>query len=84
MFIFIYVFTFFDLALHLLLFYPPNSPPLPSSLCPAEVSLVEDDAEYRFTFPTPPDVVSPPILSFTDVSFGYPGGPELFHDLNFG
>ncbi len=28
--------------------------------------------------------VSPPILGFTDVEFGYPGGPVLFRDLNFG
>ena len=27
---------------------------------------------------------SPPILGFTDVDFGYPGGPTLFHNLNFG
>ena len=31
-----------------------------------------------------PDPVVPPILAFNDVSFGYPGGPTLFHDLNFG
>lgn len=31
-----------------------------------------------------PDPVAPPILAFNDVSFGYPGGPTLFHDLNFG
>ena len=36
---------------------------------------------YRFPAPSP---VSPPILSFNDVSFGYPGGPTLFHNLNFG
>jgi len=50
----------------------------------AEVSTVEMDPAYRFEFPTPPDAVSPPVLSFTDVAFAYPGGPELFHDLNFG
>ncbi len=38
---------------------------------------------------TPPTLVidaavSPPILSFTDVDFAYPGGPTLFRDLNFG
>lgn len=27
---------------------------------------------------------SPPILSFTDVDFAYPGGPNLFNNLNFG
>ena len=45
---------------------------------------MEDDPAYQFRFPDPPDGASPPILSFTDVSFGYPGGPTLFHDLNFG
>ncbi len=35
----------------------------------------------RFPDPSP---VSPPILSFNDVSFGYPGGPTLFRNLNFG
>jgi ATP-binding cassette, subfamily F, member 3 len=50
----------------------------------AEVSMVEDDPEYRFVFPTPPDPVGPSLLSFTDVSFAYPGGPELFTNLNFG
>jgi hypothetical protein len=48
------------------------------------VSVVADDPEYQFAFPTPHDVVSPPVLSFNDVAFAYPGGPELFHDLNFG
>lgn len=28
--------------------------------------------------------MSPPILGFHNVSFGYPGGRQLFHDLNFG
>ncbi|KAI9094979.1 P-loop containing nucleoside triphosphate hydrolase protein [Phlyctochytrium arcticum] len=26
----------------------------------------------------------PPVLKFRDVSFNYPGGRQLFHDLNFG
>ncbi|GAB4813067.1 hypothetical protein N2152v2_000113 [Parachlorella kessleri] len=50
----------------------------------AHVELVEEDPQYVFRFPTPPDAVSPPVLSFTDVDFGYPGGPTLFKDLNFG
>lgn len=50
----------------------------------AEVSVMEVDPQYRFEFPTPTDSVSPPVLSFTDVTFSYPGGPELFRDLNFG
>ncbi len=45
---------------------------------------VERDPEYMFSFPDPGAAISPPIISFTDVSFGYPGGPELFHDLDFG
>jgi len=28
--------------------------------------------------------VAPPILGFNNVRFGYPGGPELFRELNFG
>ena len=48
------------------------------------MELVEEDPQYLFRFPTPPDAVSPPVLSFTDVDFGYPGGPTLFKDLNFG
>ena len=31
-----------------------------------------------------PDSVSPPVLGFTDVDFGYPNGPTLFKGLNFG
>ena len=38
-------------------------------------------AWHRFPAPSP---VSPPILSFNDVSFGYPGGPTLFRNLDFG
>jgi hypothetical protein len=44
---------------------------------------VEEDPQYQFRFPEP-DTVSPPILGFHNVSFGYPGGRQLFHDLNFG
>ena len=44
---------------------------------------VEEDPQYQFRFPEP-DTVSPPILGFHNVSFGYPGGRRLFHDLNFG
>ena len=35
----------------------------------------------RFPNPSP---VAPPILGFNNVSFGYPGGPVLYRDLNFG
>lgn len=46
-------------------------------------SNVEEDPQYQFKFPDPGEV-APPILGFNDVAFGYPGGPQLFHDLNFG
>ncbi|GJP45713.1 hypothetical protein CLOM_g5061 [Closterium sp. NIES-68] len=48
------------------------------------VDSVVADPEYRFEFPTPEDRPQAPIISFTDVSFGYPGGPLLFKNLNFG
>ena len=44
---------------------------------------IEEDPQYQFRFPEP-DTVSPPILGFHGVSFGYPGRRQLFHDLNFG
>ena len=50
---------------------------------PALSRFIEEDPDYQFRFPEP-DTVSPPILGFHDVSFGYPGGPQLFHNLNFG
>ncbi|KAK9806400.1 hypothetical protein WJX73_002265 [Symbiochloris irregularis] len=49
----------------------------------ADIQMVEDDPEYIFRFPEP-EVVSPPILGFTDVDFNYPDGPVLFRNLNFG
>lgn len=48
------------------------------------VDSVISDPEYRFEFPTPEDRPSAPIISFNDVSFGYPGGPPIFKNLNFG
>jgi ATP-binding cassette subfamily F protein 3 len=59
-------------------------PPLFHTHTHTEVSLMEADPAYLFRFPTPPDLPAPPILGFTDVDFGYPGGPTLFHNLNFG
>jgi len=50
----------------------------------AEVEVIEEDPEYVFNFPDPPDPVSPPIIGFNDVCFNYPGGPTLFKNLNFG
>lgn len=43
-----------------------------------------NDPDYKFDFPTPDDKPGPPIISFSDASFGYPGGPLLFKNLNFG
>ena len=47
----------------------------------AKVATDVQRAKRRFPDPSP---VSPPILSFNDVSFGYPGGPTLFRNLSFG
>ncbi|KAJ8498968.1 hypothetical protein OPV22_009520 [Ensete ventricosum] len=48
------------------------------------VDAVINDPDYKFDFPTPDDRPGLPIISFSDVSFGYPGGPLLFKNLNFG
>lgn len=48
------------------------------------VDEVVNDPDYKFDFPTPDDRPGPPIISFNDASFGYPGGPILFRNLNFG
>lgn len=48
------------------------------------VDAVVNDPDYKFEFPTPDDRPGPPIISFSDASFGYPGGPTLFKNLNFG
>ncbi|KAL8150296.1 hypothetical protein V2J09_020104 [Rumex salicifolius] len=48
------------------------------------VDAVVNDPDYKFEFPTPDDKPGPPIISFSDASFGYPGGPLLFRNLNFG
>ncbi|KAG7650547.1 F-box-like domain superfamily [Arabidopsis thaliana x Arabidopsis arenosa] len=50
----------------------------------AHVDQVINDPDYKFEFPTPEDKPGPPIISFSDASFGYPGGPLLFRNLNFG
>ncbi|KAG1664619.1 hypothetical protein FOA52_004494 [Chlamydomonas sp. UWO 241] len=50
----------------------------------ADVEMIEEDPEYVFRFPVPDSMVAPPIIAFHNVSFGYPGGPELFTDLTFG
>ncbi|XP_057511392.1 ABC transporter F family member 3 [Actinidia eriantha] len=48
------------------------------------VDEVINDPDYKFEFPTPDDRPGLPIISFSDASFGYPGGPILFKNLNFG
>ncbi|GLT90717.1 hypothetical protein SLE2022_086360 [Rubroshorea leprosula] len=48
------------------------------------VDEVVNDPDYKFEFPTPDDRPGPPIISFSDASFGYPGGQMLFKNLNFG
>mmetsp|Transcript_18986 Transcript_18986/g.32470 ORF Transcript_18986/g.32470 Transcript_18986/m.32470 type:complete len:755 (+) Transcript_18986:110-2374(+) len=50
----------------------------------ADVEMMEEDPEYIFRFPDPLEVINPPIISFSDVSFNYPGGPTLFKNLEFG
>lgn len=50
----------------------------------AHVDEIINDPDYKFDFPTPEDRPGPPIISFNDASFGYPGGPLLFRNLNFG
>ncbi|KAJ4750080.1 ATP-binding cassette sub-family F member 3 [Rhynchospora pubera] len=48
------------------------------------VDAIINDPDYKFEFPTPDDRPGPPFISFSDASFGYPGGPLLFKNLNFG
>ncbi|XP_028774679.1 ABC transporter F family member 3 [Neltuma alba] len=48
------------------------------------VDEIINDPDYKFEFPTPDDRPGAPIISFSDASFGYPGGPILFKNLNFG
>jgi len=46
--------------------------------------VMERDPEYVFDFPFPDTSLPSSVVSFNDVSFGYPGGRELFHNLSFG
>ncbi|CAM6121312.1 unnamed protein product [Calypogeia fissa] len=48
------------------------------------VDAVINAPDYKFELPTPDDKPAAPIISFSDASFGYPGGPSLFKNLNFG
>ncbi|KAJ7545438.1 hypothetical protein O6H91_09G119800 [Diphasiastrum complanatum] len=50
----------------------------------SQVDAVINDPDYKFEFPTPDDRPAAPIISFSDASFSYPGGPTLFRNLNFG
>lgn len=47
--------------------------------------LLKKPQEYKviFSFPSPPEL-SPPILGLYDVTFGYPGQPKLFENVEFG
>ena len=49
-----------------------------------EVQMLDRDPEYVFNFPFPDVAITGGIVSFNDVYFHYPDGPELFHNLNFG
>lgn len=44
-----------------------------------QVKVTERDPEYVFSFPDPgAGAISPPIIGFHEVDFGYPGGRTLF------
>lgn len=49
-----------------------------------EVQMMDRDPEYVFNFPFPDCSVASNVVSFNHVSFHYPDGPDLFHDLDFG
>jgi hypothetical protein len=58
---------------------PLLPPPTSASTPPPQVKVTERDPEYLFTFPDPgAGAISPPIIGFHDVDFGYPGGRTLF------
>jgi ATP-binding cassette subfamily F protein 2 len=42
------------------------------------------EKEVKIHFPECGRGIPPPVLQFRDVSFGYPGRQELFHDVSFG
>jgi energy-coupling factor transporter ATP-binding protein EcfA2 len=46
--------------------------------------MMDRDPEYLFNFPFPDSSIPAGIVSFDDVHFNYPAGPELFSRLNFG
>lgn len=49
-----------------------------------DVQMMDRDPEYVFNFPFPDASITQDAVGFTDVSFNYPGGPTLFHNLSFG
>jgi ATP-binding cassette, subfamily F, member 3 len=49
-----------------------------------EVQMMDRDPEYVFKFPFPDVTLTQGVVSFNDVHFHYPSGPELFNNLNFG
>ncbi|ESR50067.1 hypothetical protein CICLE_v10033898mg, partial [Citrus x clementina] len=55
-----------------------------ASLVQSRIKALEQMGHVDEVFPTPDDRPGPPIISFSDASFGYPGGPILFKNLNFG
>lgn len=50
----------------------------------ADVQAFERDPEYVFRFPNPGSLGIANVVSFIDVDFAYPNGPQLFKKLNFG
>ncbi|XP_003380959.1 putative ABC transporter, ATP-binding protein [Trichinella spiralis] len=50
-----------------------------------KMNLIQRPKDYvvKFRFPDPP-ALNPPILGAHDVSFGFPGRPILFENVNFG
>ncbi|KAL1226836.1 ATP-binding cassette sub-family F member [Trichinella spiralis] len=50
-----------------------------------KMNLIQRPKDYvvKFRFPDPP-ALNPPILGAHDVSFGFPGRPMLFENVNFG
>ena len=49
-----------------------------------DIQMMDRDPEYVFNFPFPDASIPASIVSFNDVSFHYPNGPELFKKLSFG
>lgn len=51
----------------------------------AEIPTFIKDPEYVFQFPeAESNGIAPPIVGFNEVNFGYPNGPVLFNNLDFG